>query len=160
MRKIKLDNSDLLTYFETVEKLKKQPSMDEYLEGYRKVREATPFDTEVDKYRSAHSELRRLDKKRQSLIDSFIDELNPISSSTARTAAKSGNINILHERMIYQKAISEKTDAEIVALIVKQRTEAALAFQRSVEQSLEQLLVLSSDSEKSNKIRNKISTLK
>lgn len=86
MRKIKLDNSDLLTYFETIEKLKQQPSMDEYLEGYRKVREASPFSTEVDKYRSAHSELRRLDKKRQSLIDSFIDELNPISGSTARTA--------------------------------------------------------------------------
>lgn len=39
MRKVKLDNSDLLEYFDTVEKLKQQPSMDEYLEGYRKVRE-------------------------------------------------------------------------------------------------------------------------
>ena len=158
MRKIKLDNSDLLTYFETVEKLKQQPSMNEYLEGYRKVREASPFSTEVDKYRSAHSELRRLDKKRQSLIDSFIDELNPISGSTARTAAKSsGNINILHERMIYQKAISEKTDATIVALVVKQRTEAALEFQRSVELSLEQLSSISSDFVKSNIQRRKIS---
>ncbi|WP_299999574.1 DUF4756 family protein [uncultured Cedecea sp.] len=158
MRKIKLDNSDLLTYFETIEKLKQQPSMDEYLEGYRKVREATPFGAEVDKYRSAHSELRRLDKKRQSLIDSFIDELNPISGSTARTAAKSsGNINTLHERMIYQKAISEKTDAEIVALVVKQRTEAALAFQRSVELSLGQLSHISSDIEKSNKKQRKMS---
>ncbi|MEQ9969462.1 DUF4756 family protein [Pectobacterium carotovorum] len=156
MRKIKLDNSDLLTYLETVEKLKQQPSMDEYLEGYRKVREDSPFGTEVDKYRSAHSELRRLDKKRQSLIDSFIDELNPISSSTARTTAKSsGNINILHERIIYQKAISEKTDAEIVALVVKQRTEAALEFQRSVELSLEQLSNISSDIEVSNKKQRK-----
>lgn len=155
MRKIKLDNSDLLTYFETVEKLKQQPSMDEYLEGYRKVREETPFGTEVDKYRSAHNELRRLDKKRQSLIDSFIVELNPISSSTARTAAKSsGNLDVMHERMIYQKAISEKTDVEIVALVVKQRTEAVLAFQRSVEQSLEQLSHISSVLEPSNtKIR-------
>ncbi|WP_233990672.1 DUF4756 family protein [Pectobacterium brasiliense] len=156
MRKIKIDNSDLLTYFETVEKLKQQPSMDEYLEGYRKVREDSPFGTEVDKYRSAHSELRRLDKKRQSLIDSFIDELNPISSSTARTTAKSsGKINILHERIIYQKAISEKTDAEIVALVVKQRTEAALEFQRSVELSLEQLSNISSDIEVSNKKQRK-----
>lgn len=145
MRKIKIDNSDLLTYFETVEKLKQQPSMDEYLEGYRKVREATPFGTEVDKYRSAHSELRRLYKKRQSLIDSFIDGLNPISSSTARTAAKSsGSLDVMHERMIYQKAISEKTDAEIVALVVKKRTEAALEFQRSVEQRLEQISHISS----------------
>ncbi|QMD05749.1 DUF4756 family protein [Citrobacter sp. RHB36-C18] len=140
MRKVQLDNSDLLAYFETVEKLKQQPSMDEYLEGYRKVRDATPFGSEVDKYRSAHSELRRLDKKRQSLMDSFIDELNPISSSAARTAAKSsGNIDVMHERIICQKAISEKTDAEIVALVVKQRTEAALEFQRSVELSLKQL---------------------
>ena len=46
--------------------------MGEYLEGYRKVRENNPFGTEVDKYRSAHSELRRLDKKRQSLIENFV----------------------------------------------------------------------------------------
>ncbi|MEH0835389.1 DUF4756 family protein [Pectobacterium cacticida] len=157
MRKTKLDNSDLLTYFETIEKLKQQPSMDEYLEGYRKVREATPFGTEVDKYRSAHSELRRLDKKRQSLIDNFVIELNPISSSTARTAAKSsGNLDIMHERMVYQRAISEKTDAEIVALVIKQRTEAALEFQRSVEQSLEQLSHISSDFRTSNKARRKM----
>lgn len=109
MRKTKLDNSDLLTYFETIEKLKQQPSMDEYLEGYRKVREEYPFGTQVDIYRSAYNELRRLDKKRQSLIDSFIVELNPISSSTARTAAKSsGNLDVMHERMIYQRTISEK----------------------------------------------------
>ncbi|WKA63982.1 DUF4756 family protein [Pectobacterium aroidearum] len=158
MRKIKLDNTDLLIYFETVEKLKQQPSMDEYLEGYRKVREDSPFGTEVDKYRSAHSELRRLDKKRQSLIDNFIVELNPISSSTARTAAKSsGNLDVMHERMIYQKAISEKTDEEIVALVKKQRTEAALEFQRSVEQSLEQLSHISSDFGASNKKRTRFS---
>ncbi|EPY4162961.1 DUF4756 family protein [Klebsiella pneumoniae] len=158
MRKVQLDNSDLLAYFETVEKLKQQPSMDEYLEGYRKVRDATPFGSEVDKYRSAHSELRRLDKKRQSLMDSFIDELNPISSSAARTAAKSsGNIDVMHERIICQKAISEKTDAEIVALVVKQRTEAALEFQRSVELSLKQLSSISSDFESSNKNRRKMS---
>lgn len=52
----------------------------------------------------------------------------------------------MHERMIYQKAISEKTDAEIVALVVKQRTEAALEFQRSVELSLGQLSHISSES--------------
>ncbi|MGQ5289409.1 DUF4756 family protein [Pectobacterium actinidiae] len=157
MRKIKLDNRDLLTYFETVEKLKQQPSMDEYLEGYRKVREEYPFGTEVDKYRTAHNELRRLDKKRQSLIDNFVIELNPISSSTARTAAKSsGNLDIMHERMIYQRTISEKTDAEIVALVIKQRTEAALEFQRSVEQSLGQLSHISSNFEDSNKNRRKM----
>ncbi|MBN3189487.1 MULTISPECIES: DUF4756 family protein [Pectobacterium] len=160
MRNVKLDNSDILTYFETVEKLKQQPSMDEYLEGYRKVREEYPFGTQVDKYRSAYNELRRLDKKRQSLIDNFVIELNPISSSTARTARtaakSSGNLDIMHERMIYQRAISEKTDAEIVALVIKQRTEAALEFKRSVEQSLEQLSSISSDFGASNTKRRKM----
>ncbi|AIK13465.1 MULTISPECIES: DUF4756 family protein [Pectobacterium] len=157
MRNVKLDNSDILTYFDTIEKLKQQPSMNEYLEGYRKVREEYPFGTQVDKYRSVYNELRRLDKKRQSLIDNFVIELNPISSSTARTAAKSsGNLDIMHERMIYQRAISEKTDAEIVALVIKQRTEAALEFKRSVEQSLEQLSSISSDFGASNTKRRKM----
>ncbi|MEH2922428.1 DUF4756 family protein [Samsonia erythrinae] len=158
MRKIKLDNSDLLTYFETVEKLKQQPSMDEYLEGYRKVREASPFGTEVDKYRSAHSELRRLDKKRQSLMGSFIGELNPISFSTANTSAKSsGDLDKFYERSLYRKAIQEKSDEEIVALVIKQRTEAALEFQRSVELSLEQLSSISSDFITSDKKYRKMS---
>ncbi|MDY4379080.1 DUF4756 family protein [Pectobacterium brasiliense] len=157
MRNVKLDNSDILTYFETVEKLKQQPSMDEYLEGYRKVREEYPFGTQVDKYRSAYNELRRLDKKRQSLIDNFVIELNPISSSTARTAAKSsGNLDKFYERSLYRKAIQEKSDEEIVSLIIKQRTEAALEFQRSVEQSLEQLSVISSDFGASNTKRRKM----
>ncbi|MBA0167835.1 DUF4756 family protein [Pectobacterium sp. CFBP8739] len=157
MRKTKLDNSDLLTYFETVEKLKQQPSMDEYLEGYRKVREATPFGTEVDKYRSAHSELRRLDKKRQSLVGNFIGELNPISFSTANTSAKSsGNLDKFYERSLYRKTIQEKSDEEIVSLIIKQRTEAALQFQRSVEQSLEQLSSISADFGISNTKRRKM----
>lgn len=157
MRKIKLDNRDLLTYFETVEKLKQQPSMDEYLEGYRKVREAAPFGTEVEKYRSAHTELRRLDKKRQSLMGSFISELNPISFSTANTSAKSsGDLDKFYERSLYRKAIQEKSDEEIVSLIIKQRTEAALQFQRSVEQSLEQLSNISSDWGASNTKRRKM----
>ncbi|HCD4321432.1 TPA: DUF4756 family protein, partial [Escherichia coli] len=76
---------------------------------------------------------------------------------TARTAAKSsGNLDIMHERMIYQKAISQKSDEEIVALVIKQRTEAALDFQRSVEQSLEQLSSISSDLGASNKKRRKM----
>ncbi|URG54039.1 DUF4756 family protein [Pectobacterium quasiaquaticum] len=157
MRNVKLDNSDILIYFETVEKLKQQPSMDEYLEGYRKVHEEYPFGTEVDKYRTAHNELRRLDKKRQSLMGSFIGELNPISFSTANTSAKSsGNLDKFYERSLYRKAIQEKSDEEIVSLIIKQRTEAALEFQRSVEQSLEQLSVISSDWGASNTKRRKM----
>ncbi|MCG8710970.1 DUF4756 family protein [Brenneria sp. 4F2] len=62
----------------------------------------------------------------------------------------------MHERMIYQRAISEKTDAEIVALVVKQRTEAAFEFQRSVELSLEQLSHISSGFGTSNTKRRKM----
>ncbi|OWG00077.1 DUF4756 domain-containing protein [Klebsiella pneumoniae] len=153
MRKVQLDNSDLLAYFNTIEELKNHPSMDEYRTGYRKLRDDNAFAYEIKKYRSAHATLRRLDKKRQSLLDSFIGELNPISYSAANTAAKSsGNFDLINERILYRKAIEEKSDAEIIALVIKQRTEAALAFQRSVEMSLEP-----SDFESSNKSRRKMS---
>lgn len=157
MRNVKLDNSDLLAYLDTIEKLKQQPSMDEYKEGYRKLRNEDAFEYEIKKYKSAHTELRRLDRKRQSLLDSFIEELNPISFSAANTSAKSsGNLDKFYERRLYGKAIVEKSDEEIVALVVKQRTEAALEFQRSVEQSLEQLSSISSDFGASNTKRRKM----
>ncbi|EPK1983686.1 DUF4756 family protein, partial [Klebsiella pneumoniae] len=155
---VQLDNSDLLAYFNTIEELKNHPSMDEYRTGYRKLRDDNAFAYEIKKYRSAHATLRRLDKKRQSLLDSFIGELNPISYSAANTAAKSsGNFDLINERILYRKAIEEKSDAEIIALVIKQRTEAALAFQRSVEMSLEQLSSIASDFESSNKSRRKMS---
>lgn len=158
MRKVQLDNSDLLAYFNTIEELKNHPSMDEYRTGYRKLRDDNAFAYEIKKYRSAHATLRRLDKKRQSLLDSFIGELNPISYSAANTAAKSsGNFDLINERILYRKAIEEKSDAEIIALVIKQRTEAALEFQRSVEMSLEQLSSIASDFESSNKSRRKMS---
>ncbi|HEE4951048.1 DUF4756 family protein [Enterobacter roggenkampii] len=158
MRKVQLDNNDLLTYFNTLEELKNHPSMDEYRTGYRKLRDDDAFAYEIKKYRSAHATLRRLDKKRQSLLASFINELNPISSSAANTAAKaSGSLDKFHERILYRKTIEEKSDAEIIALVIKQRTEAALEFQRSVELSLKQLSSISSDFESSNKNRRKMS---
>ncbi|WP_435342814.1 DUF4756 family protein [Enterobacter roggenkampii] len=158
MRKVQLDNSDLLAYFNTVEELKNHPSMEEYRTGYRKLRDDDAFAYEIKKYRSAHTTLRRLDKKRQSLLDSFIGELNPISYSAANTAAKSsGNFDLINERILYRKALEEKSDVEIIALVIKQRTEAALEFQCSVELSLEQLSSISSDFESSNKKRRKMS---
>lgn len=160
MRKVQLDNTDLLAYFNTIEELKNHPSMDEYRAGYSKLRDDDDdtFAYEIKKYRSAHTTLRRLDKKRQSLLDSFISELNPISYSAANTAAKSsGNFDLINERILYRKALEEKSDAEIIALVIKQRTVAALEFQRSVELSLEQLSSISSDFESSNKKRRKMS---
>lgn len=158
MRKVQLDNSDLLAYFNTIEELKNNPSMEEYRIGYRKLRDDDAFAYEISKYRSAHTTLRRLDKKRQSLLDSFISELNPISYSAANTAAKSsGNFDLINERKLYRKVLEEKSDAEIIALVIKQRIEAALELQLSVELSLEQLSSISSDFESSNKNRRKMS---
>ena len=96
--------------------------------------------------------------KIRSLIEYFIDELNPISSSKANTSARStGNLDLFNERVLYRKAISEKSDEEIVALVIKQRTEAAMEFQRSIEQSLEQLSRISSEFEPSSQKRTKMS---
>ncbi|EEB6809401.1 DUF4756 family protein, partial [Salmonella enterica] len=102
--------------------------------------------------------LRRLEKKRESLIEYFIDELNPISSSKANTSARStGNLDLFNERVLYRKALSEKSDEEIIALVIKQRTEAAVEFLRSIEQSLEQLSTIASTIEQQqNKARRRI----
>lgn len=97
-------------------------------------------------------------KKRESIIEYFIDELNPISSSKANTSARStGNLDLFNERVLYRKAISEKSDEEIVALVIKQRTEAAVEFQRSIENSLAQLSRISSEFEPSSQKRRKMS---
>ncbi|EEM3368297.1 DUF4756 family protein, partial [Salmonella enterica subsp. enterica serovar Enteritidis] len=112
----------------------------------------------AQKFKSAHTELRRLEKKRESLIEYFIDELNPISSSKANTSARStGNLDLFNERVLYRKAISEKSGKEIVALVIKQRTEAAVEFQRSIEHSLDQLSTIASTIEQQqNKARRRI----
>ncbi|HHJ4219735.1 TPA: DUF4756 family protein [Raoultella ornithinolytica] len=156
MKKIKLKNDNLKSYFNTIEELKKYPTMEEYMTGYRKLRDDDAYAYEINNYRSAHTELRRLDKKRKSLIEGFIIELNPISSSTVRTTFQSsGNLDKLHERTFYKKALSEKSDDEIVALVIKQRTEAALELKRSVEQSLQELSDIASMYEMSHKKSNK-----
>lgn len=146
MRKVKTDNSDLIQYLETVKELKNHITIEEYRNEYRRLRsDDIPWNI-VQKFKSEHTELRRLDKKRESFIECFIDELNPISSSKANTSAKSsGNFELFNERALYRKALSEKSDDEIVALVIKQRTEAAVEFQRSIEQSLEQLSHISSE---------------
>ncbi|AXC71744.1 DUF4756 family protein [Salmonella enterica] len=158
MRKVKTDNSDLIQYLETVKELKNHISIEEYRNEYRRLRSDDIPWSKVQKFKSEHTELRRLDKKRESFIECFIDELNPISSSKANTAAKSsGNFDLFNERALYRKALSEKSDDEIFALVIKQRTEAAVEFQRSIEQSLEQLSHISSEFEPSSQKRRKIS---
>ncbi|MBU5384837.1 DUF4756 family protein [Citrobacter cronae] len=158
MRIVKTDNSDLIEYLATVKELKNHISIEEYRNEYRKLRSDDIPLIKAQKFKSAHTELRRLDKKRESLIECFIDELNPISSSKANTSARSsGNLDLFNERVLYRKSLSEKSDEEIVALVIKQRTEAAVEFQRSIEQSLEQLSHLSLEFEPSSQKRRKMS---
>ncbi|EBP8881911.1 TPA_asm: DUF4756 family protein [Salmonella enterica subsp. enterica] len=158
MRKVKTDNSDLIQYLETIKELKNHITIEEYRNEYRRLRSDDVPLIKAQKFKSAHTELRRLEKKRESLIEYFIDELNPISSSKANTSARStGNLDLFNERVLYRKAISEKSDDEIFALVIKQRTEAAVEFQRSIEQSLEQLSHISSEFEPSSLKRKKMS---
>lgn len=129
MRKVKTDNSDLIQYLETVKELKNHISIEEYRNEYRRLRSDDVPLIKAQKFKSAHTELRRLEKKRESLIEYFIDELNPISSSKANTSARSScNLDLFNERALYRKALSEKNDEEIIALVIKQRTEAAIEF--------------------------------
>ncbi|ECA8971408.1 DUF4756 domain-containing protein [Salmonella enterica subsp. enterica serovar Claibornei] len=157
MRKVKTDNSDLIQYLDTIKELKNHISIEEYRNEYRRLRSDDIPLVKAQKFKSAHTELRRLEKKRESLIEYFIDELNPISSSKANTSARSsGNLDLFNERVLYRKAISEKSDEEIISLIIKQRTEAAVEFQRSIEHSLDQLSTIASTIEQQqNKARRR-----
>lgn len=158
MRKVKTDNSDLIQYLDTFKELKNHISIEEYRNEYRRLRSDDIPWNKVQKFKSEHTELRRLDKRRESLIECFIDELNPISSSKANTSAKSsGNFDLFNERALYRKALSEKSDDDIISLVIKQRTEAAMEFQRSVEKSLEQLSHISSEFEPSSQKHRKMS---
>ena len=153
MRKVKLDNDDLIQYLNTIKALKKYPTMSEYREEYRRLRtDGSPL-IEAKKFKSAHTELLRLDRKKKSLLDKFIEELNPISHASALA---SKNLEKVQESMLYRKTLLEKTPDELFALVIKQRTEAALEFQRSVEQSLEQLSNISSEFEPSCQLRRKM----
>ncbi|EBA3345386.1 DUF4756 family protein, partial [Salmonella enterica] len=123
-------------YLNTIKALKKYPTMTEYKAEYRRLRTNGSLLIEAKKFKSAHIELLRLDRKKTSLLEKFIEELNPVSHSSA-LASKS--LEKVHESILYRKTLLEKTPDEPFALVIKQRTEAALELQRSIEQSLEQL---------------------
>lgn len=153
MRKVKLDNDDLIQYLNTIKALKKYPTMSEYREEYRRLRtDGSPL-IEAKKFKSAHTELLSLDRKKKSLLEKFIEELNPINRASALA---SKNLEKVQESMLYRKTLIEKTPDELFALVIKQRTEAALEFQRSVEQSLEQLSNISSEFEPPSQLRRKM----
>lgn len=153
MRKVKLDNDDLIQYMNTIKALKKYPTMSEYKEEYRRLRtDGSPL-IEAKKFKSAHTELLRLDRKKKSLLEKFIEELNPVSHASALASRK---LEKVQESIIYRKSLLEKSPDELVALVIKQRTEAAIEFQRSVEQSLEQLSNISSEFEPSSQLQRKM----
>ncbi|MEC5318398.1 DUF4756 family protein [Brenneria populi subsp. brevivirga] len=154
MRKVKLDNDDLIQYLNTIKALKKYPTMSEYRDEYRRLRTNGSPLIEAKEFKSAHTNLLRFDRKKKSLLEKFIEELNPISHASA-LASKS--LEKVQESMLYRKTLLEKTPDELFALVIKQRTEAALEFQRSVEQSLEQLSDISSDFNASATKRRKFS---
>nr|WP_281728896.1 DUF4756 family protein [Brenneria roseae] len=99
--------------------------MSEYREEYRWLRSDATQLTEAKKFKSAHTELLRLDRKKESLLDKFIDALNPVNQ--ACTFA-SKNIDKIGTYSLYKRNILDKSDDEIVALVIKQHTEATLEF--------------------------------
>lgn len=126
MTAIKTNNNDLVEYLDTVKDLRNYIPIEEYLEKYFKLREDVSVPCSIlSEYRSAHTELRSLDQKKRSLIETFIGELNPVNRASV--------------------VASKTTDEEIVSLVIKQRTEAMIEFRLSVEQALEELSQLSSE---------------
>jgi hypothetical protein len=93
-------------------------------------------------------------KKKESLLDKFLDELNPVNQASAFA---SKNIDKLETYSLYRRNLLEKSDEEIIALVINKRTEAAMEFQRSVEQSLQQLSQISSEFDSSSQKRRKMS---
>ncbi|EDD1383296.1 DUF4756 family protein, partial [Salmonella enterica] len=137
-----------------VKELKNHITIEEYRNEYRRLRSDDVPLIKAQKFKSAHTELRRLDRKKESLLDKFIDELNPVNQASAFA---SKNIDKLETYSIYRRKLLEKSDEEIIALVIKQRTEAAVEFQRSIEQSLDQLSHISSEFEPSSQKRRKMS---
>ena len=154
MRKVKINNDDLIQYLDTIKELKNHIPIEEYWNEYRKLCSDNIPWIKIQKVKSAHTELRRLDRKKESLLDKFLDELNPVNQAFAFA---SKTIDKLETYSLYRRNLLEKSDEEIVALIIKQRTAAALEFQRSIEQSLEQLSHISSEFAPSSQKRKKMS---
>ncbi len=126
MTAIKTNNNDLIEYLDIIKDLRNYIPIEEYLEKYFKLREDVSVPCSIlSEYRSAHTELRSLDQKKRSLIQTFIGELNPVNRASI--------------------VASKTTDEEIVSLVIKQRTEAMIEFRLSVEQALEELSQLSSE---------------
>lgn len=72
MRKVKTDNSDLIEYVNTVKELKNHISIEEYRNEYRKLRSDEIPLIKAQKFKSAHTELRRLEKRENLLLNTLL----------------------------------------------------------------------------------------
>lgn len=72
MRKVKTDNSDLIEYVNTVKELKNHISIEEYRDEYRKLRSDDIPLVKAQKFKSAHTELRRLEKRENLLLNTLL----------------------------------------------------------------------------------------
>lgn len=72
MRKVKTDNSDLIQYLETVKELKNHISIEEYRNEYRRLRSDDVPLIKAQKFKSAHTELRRLEKRENLLLNTLL----------------------------------------------------------------------------------------
>lgn len=72
MRKVKTDNSDLIEYVNTVKELKNHIPIEEYRNEYRKLRSDDIPLVKAQKFKSAHIELRRLEKRENLLLNTLL----------------------------------------------------------------------------------------
>lgn len=72
MRKVKTDNSDLIEYVNTVKELKNHIPIEEYRNEYRKLRSDDIPLVKAQKFKSAHTELRRLEKRESLLLNTLL----------------------------------------------------------------------------------------
>lgn len=72
MRKVKTDNSNLIQYLETVKELKNHITIEEYRNEYRKLRSDDVPLIKAQKFKSAHTELRRLEKRENLLLNTLL----------------------------------------------------------------------------------------
>ncbi len=71
MRKSKTDNSDLIEYVNTVKELKNHIPIEEYRNEYRKLRSDDIPLVKAQKFKSAHTEVRRLEKRENLLLNTY-----------------------------------------------------------------------------------------
>lgn len=136
MKKLKIDNNDIVDFLNTVESLKFEIPAIEYRAEMRRyvdldlTREdglTSKEKKEKREFYSAHKGFRRLMKKKRKQLDYFKYELNPHSgffsggkkriSQLTKEDIEKHNI----ESEIARKIIDQKSEKEIVELIIKQR---------------------------------------